>query len=80
MRGWKHLTWGVLGAAALAGCAGGMPRELLDARYAYQRASTGPAAQYSPAYPAEARAAPDEAKASDEEHRGIGRGACRGNG
>lgn len=66
MRHWMRLTWGVLGAAALAGCAGSMPRELLDARYAYQRASTGPAAQYSPAYLAEARAALDEANKSYE--------------
>ncbi len=69
MRGWKRLTWGVLGAAALAGCAGGMPRELLDARYAYQRASTGPAAKYSPAYLAEARAALDAANASYEDSK-----------
>jgi outer membrane protein OmpA-like peptidoglycan-associated protein len=70
MRGWKRLTWGVLGATALVGCAGGMPRELLDARYAYQRASTGPAAQYSPAYLAEARAALDEANLSFERSKG----------
>ena len=70
MRSWKRLTWGVLGATAVAGCAGGMPRELLDARYAYQRASTGPAAQYSPAYLAEARAALDEANLSFERSKG----------
>ncbi|HET9452110.1 MAG TPA: OmpA family protein [Aggregicoccus sp.] len=70
MRRWKRLTWGVLGATALVGCAGGMPRELLDARYAYQRASTGPAAQYSPAYLAEARAALDEANRSFERSKG----------
>ncbi|MBF5044809.1 OmpA family protein [Aggregicoccus sp. 17bor-14] len=69
MQGWKRWTWGVLGAAALAGCAGGMPRELLDARYAFQRASTGPAAQYSPAYLAQAREALDAANRSYEKSK-----------
>lgn len=70
MRSWKRLTWGVVGAGVLAGCAGGTPRELLDARYAYQRASTGPAVQYSPAYLAEARAALDLANRSFENSKG----------
>jgi outer membrane protein OmpA-like peptidoglycan-associated protein len=69
MRGWKRLTWGVLGAAVVAGCASTTPRELLDARYAYQRASTGPAAQYSPEALAEARVALDEANRSYERER-----------
>jgi outer membrane protein OmpA-like peptidoglycan-associated protein len=66
MRGWKHLTWGVLGAAALAGCVGSTPRELLDARYAYQRASAGPAAQYTPNALAEARVALEAANRAHE--------------
>ena len=73
MQRWKRWTWAVVGAAALAGCAGGTPRELLDARYAYQRASTGPAAQYSPAYLAQARAALDAANRSFESSKGSER-------
>ncbi len=69
MWGWKRLTWGVLGAAVIAGCAASTPRELLDARYAYQKASTGPAAQYSPEYLAEAREALDAANRSFESER-----------
>ncbi|WPB78615.1 OmpA family protein [Archangium violaceum] len=69
MRGWKRLTWGVLGAAVFAGCAASTPRELLDARYAYQRASTGPAAQYSPDALVEAREALNEANRSFERER-----------
>jgi outer membrane protein OmpA-like peptidoglycan-associated protein len=69
MRGWKRLTWGVLGAAVVAGCAASTPRELLDARYAYQRASTGPAAEYSPDAVAEARDALNEANRSFERER-----------
>ena len=69
MRGWKRLTWGVLGAAALAACAGSTPRELLDARYAYQRASAGPAAQHSLQALAEARAALEAANRSHELER-----------
>jgi flagellar motor protein MotB len=69
MRGWKHLTWGVLGAAMVAGCATSTPRELLDARYAYQRASSGPAAQYSPDALAEAREALNDANRSFERER-----------
>ncbi|MFY0571488.1 OmpA family protein [Archangium lansingense] len=69
MRGWKLLTWGVLGAAVFAGCAASTPRELLDARYAYQQASTGPAAQYSPEALVEAREALNEANRSFERER-----------
>ncbi|PTL81462.1 OmpA family protein [Vitiosangium sp. GDMCC 1.1324] len=69
MRGWKHLTWGVLGAAVVAGCASTTPRELLDARYAYQRASSGPAAQYSPDALAAARDALNQANRSFEHER-----------
>lgn len=61
MRGWKRLSWGLLGAAVIAGCAAGTPRELLDARYAYQRASAGPAAQYSAEALLEARVALERA-------------------
>ena len=61
MRGWKRLTWGVLGATALSGCAVSTPRELLDARDAYQQASAGPAVQYSPDTLGQARLALDEA-------------------
>ena len=39
----------VLGAAALAGCAGTTPKELSDARDAYRGAAEGPAAKYNPA-------------------------------
>ncbi|WP_257453309.1 OmpA family protein [Archangium lipolyticum] len=73
MRGWKRLTWGVLGAAALAGCAGSTPRELLDARYAYQRASSGPAAQFTPNALAEARVALEAANRAYELERGSER-------
>ncbi len=38
-----------LAAAMLAGCAATIPQELASARVAYQRASTGPAAQATPA-------------------------------
>ncbi|AKJ07544.1 outer membrane protein OmpA-like peptidoglycan-associated protein [Archangium gephyra] len=69
MRGWKRLTWGVLGAAVFAGCAASTPRELLDARYAYQRASTGPAAQFSPDALVEAREALNEANRAFERER-----------
>lgn len=69
MRGWKRLTWGVLGAAVFAGCAASTPRELLDARYAYQRASTGPAAQFSPEALIEAREALNEANRAFERER-----------
>ncbi|HYO51789.1 OmpA family protein [Archangium sp.] len=69
MRGWKRLTWGMLGAAVAAGCASTTPRELLDARYAYQRAASGPAAQYSPDTLVEAREALNEANRSYERER-----------
>ncbi|QRK13484.1 OmpA family protein [Archangium violaceum] len=69
MRGWKRLTWGLLGAATLVGCASTPPRELLDARYAFQRASSGPAAQYSPDALAEAREALHEANRAYERER-----------
>ena len=61
MRGWKLLTWGVLGATALAGCATMTPRELVDARDAYRQAAAGPAAQFSPDSLVQARLALDEA-------------------
>jgi outer membrane protein OmpA-like peptidoglycan-associated protein len=64
MRGWKLLTWGVLGAAVVAGCASSTPRELLDARYAYQRASTGPAAEHTPNALQDARLALEAANRS----------------
>jgi outer membrane protein OmpA-like peptidoglycan-associated protein len=73
MRGWKHLTWGVLGAAVLAGCAGSTPRELLDARYAYQRAASGPAAQYSADTLAEAREALQAANHAFAQEKGSER-------
>jgi outer membrane protein OmpA-like peptidoglycan-associated protein len=73
MRGWKLLTWGVLGAAAIAGCASTTPRELMDARYAYKRASTGPAAEHTPNALEDARLALEAAnrsfeKEGDSEH------------
>ncbi|OJH42553.1 OmpA family protein [Cystobacter ferrugineus] len=61
MRGWKALTWGVLGTVALSGCAAMTPRELVDARSAYQEASAGPAVQYAPDALGQARDALDEA-------------------
>jgi outer membrane protein OmpA-like peptidoglycan-associated protein len=61
MRGWKALTWGVLGTVAFSGCAAMTPRELVDARAAYQEASAGPAVQYSPDALGQAREALDEA-------------------
>jgi outer membrane protein OmpA-like peptidoglycan-associated protein len=38
-----------IGALALAACSSAIPRELQDARAAYQRAASGPAAEYAPA-------------------------------
>ncbi|MET0403643.1 MAG: OmpA family protein [Cystobacter sp.] len=61
MRGWKALTWGVLGTVALSGCMAALPRELVDARAAYDQAAAGPAAQFSPQALGEARDALDEA-------------------
>lgn len=69
MRGWKRLSWGLLGAAVIAGCASTTPRELLDARYAYQRASSGPAAQYSAEALLEARVALERANHAFEVER-----------
>jgi outer membrane protein OmpA-like peptidoglycan-associated protein len=46
----QHVALSVLGVLALtAGCASTVPKELSDARDAYQGAANGPAAQYSPA-------------------------------
>lgn len=64
MRGWKLLTWGALGTAVVTGCASSTPRELLDARYAYQRASTGPAAEHTPNALEDARLALEAANRS----------------
>ncbi|WP_434383895.1 OmpA family protein [Melittangium boletus] len=63
---WKTLTWGVLGAAVISGCVTSTPRELKDARFAYQQASIGPAAQYSPEALVQARAALEEANRAFE--------------
>jgi outer membrane protein OmpA-like peptidoglycan-associated protein len=73
MRGWTWVTWGVLGAAALTGCAGMTPRELQDARFAYQQAVSGPAAQYGTEALDQARQALDAANSAfslegDTEH------------
>lgn len=73
MRGWKWLTWGVLGTTALSGCAVSTPRELLDARTAYQQASAGPASQYSPDSLEQARLALDEANNSFTRERATER-------
>lgn len=56
VRHWKRWVWGFTGAASLvAGCAHGPPpRELVDAREEYQRASTGVTAQERPQDVAEA--------------------------
>jgi outer membrane protein OmpA-like peptidoglycan-associated protein len=43
------LTALVLGSASAIGCAGGVPKELNDARDAYRGAAAGPAVQHSPA-------------------------------
>ena len=48
----------------LSGCAALPPKELVDARGAYQQAASGPAAQYSPDTLAQARAALSDANAS----------------
>ncbi len=46
---WRHLVWSCIGAAAWVGCAHAPPpRALVEAREAYQQASTGPAAQERP--------------------------------
>jgi len=60
-----YLSIGLLGTLALGGCASAQPpSELIDARAAYQRASTGPAAQLSPADLHVARQTLDEAERS----------------
>src|SRR6218665_417553 len=69
MRAWKHLSWGVLGAAVISGGAASTPRELLDARFAYQQASTGQAAQYSPEALVQAREALNAANRAFERER-----------
>jgi outer membrane protein OmpA-like peptidoglycan-associated protein len=52
-------------ALSVLGCAAGpAPRELLDARAAYQRAQTGPAGHYKPDEVHEAKAALDKAEAA----------------
>lgn len=69
MRGWKRLTWGVIGATAISGCAVSTPRELLDAREAVRHASASPAAQYSPDSLGQARVVLDDAnRAFAREH------------
>ena len=61
-----HLSFGILGALALlAGCATTQPpSELINARAAYSRASTGPAAQLNPADLHTAKQTLDEAERS----------------
>jgi hypothetical protein len=73
MRGWKRLSWGVLGAAVIAGCAASTPRELLDARYAYQRAATGPVAEHTPTALEDARLALEAANRSYAQEGGAER-------
>jgi outer membrane protein OmpA-like peptidoglycan-associated protein len=49
VRSWRHLVWSCIGAAALAGCAHSPPpKVLVEAREAYQQASSGTAAQERP--------------------------------
>jgi outer membrane protein OmpA-like peptidoglycan-associated protein len=45
----KPVSWFSLVIASLTACTSGVPRSLADARAAYQRASSGPAAQLTPA-------------------------------
>lgn len=73
MPGQRHLL-GALLAGGLAACAGKQPpRELLDARYAFEQASVGPAARAAPQALTEARAALDQANASFEQEGGSER-------
>ena len=58
----QHLIAGVLATLALAGCASSPSRELLDARNAYARASSGPAMQSVPAEVHKARVSLDAAE------------------
>jgi Domain of unknown function (DUF4398) len=59
----KKLSWVAAVGLLVTGCAE-TPKELVDARAAYKRASTGPAATTNPVAVAEARTALDEAEAA----------------
>ena len=59
----KKLSWVAAVSLLASGCAE-TPKELVDARAAYKRASTGPAAQTNPVQVKEAKASLDEAEAA----------------
>jgi outer membrane protein OmpA-like peptidoglycan-associated protein len=59
----KKLSWVAAVSLLATGCAE-TPKELIDARAAYKRASTGPAATANPVAVGEARVALDEAEAA----------------
>ncbi len=67
----SHTTLLFLGAAALAGCASKQPPpELVDARQAFARARTGPAAQVNPAGIYEAKRSLDAAERKQDDDPG----------
>jgi len=71
MRSMRPALIGVLGAAlVVTACATVTPVELINARTAYARASTGPAAQLKPAELHKAKGALDAAEASFVEEKG----------
>ncbi len=59
-------TWAVVAVALASGCATVTPREMVDARNAYHRASDGPAQTYAPADLYEAGKVLDKAEAELE--------------
>jgi outer membrane protein OmpA-like peptidoglycan-associated protein len=59
----KKLSWVAAVGLLASGCAE-TPKELVDARAAYKRASTGPAAQTNPVQVQEAKASLDDAEAA----------------
>jgi outer membrane protein OmpA-like peptidoglycan-associated protein len=59
----KKLSWVAAVSLLASGCAE-TPKELVDARAAYKRASTGPAAQTNPVQVQEAKASLDEAESA----------------
>jgi outer membrane protein OmpA-like peptidoglycan-associated protein len=59
----KKLSWVAAVSLLASGCAE-TPKELVDARAAYKRASTGPAAQTNPVQVQEAKASLDDAEAA----------------
>src|SRR4051812_36453300 len=68
----KRAAWrypSMVGLISLAtACVTGTPRELVDARHAYDRANSGPPASYAPTQLYQAKKALDEAYQAFEQH------------